>query len=245
MFYNSDINIDENLWIEILQDKDITTQEVLSILLYILKQPKQESSGKEIAKVLNYTHHAPLNNIIPRFAKRILDKYDFVKKPDREDGTKRYWHIPFLGNNDGDKFLWILRPELINALVAIFNHEIDNYYLPKEIDAEDVLLCEGNVIQITVNKYERNRDARIICLNTYGYKCSVCGFDFEEKYGPIGKWKIHIHHIVPISKYKREYILDPINDLRPVCPNCHLIIHSKREPFSIDELKEIINNSKY
>jgi 5-methylcytosine-specific restriction protein A len=242
MFYNSNINIDENLWGEILQDKKITTQKVLSILLFILKQPKQESSGKEIALALNYTHHAPLNNIIPYFSKRILDKYNFVKKPSREDGTKRYWHIPFLGKNENDKFLWILRPELANALVEIFNLEIDNYYLPEEIEKEDILLFEGNTIQITVNKYERSKDARIICLKKYGYKCSVCGFDFEEKYGPIGKGKIHVHHITPISEYKKEYILDPINDLVPVCPNCHLMIHSKKEPFTIEELKEIIHN---
>jgi 5-methylcytosine-specific restriction protein A len=242
MFYNSNINIDENLWIEILQDKNITTQRVLNILLYILKQPKQESSGKEIAETLKYTHHAPLNNIIPYFSKRILNKYSFVKKPDREDGTKRYWHIPFLGKNEQDKFLWILRPELTNALVKIFSYEIDNYYLPEEIVESDNLLFEGNMMQIKINAHERNKQARIICLNTYGYKCTVCGFDFEEKYGPIGKGKIHVHHIIPISEYKKEYILDPVNDLRPVCPNCHLMMHSRKDPFTIEELKEIINN---
>jgi 5-methylcytosine-specific restriction protein A len=96
------------------------------------------------------------------------------------------------------------------------------------------------MLEITVNAYERDSKARKICLELYGYKCSVCGFDFEEKYGSIGKGKIHVHHIVPISEYKKEYMLNPRKDLRPVCPNCHLMIHSKKEPFTIDELKEII-----
>jgi 5-methylcytosine-specific restriction protein A len=122
MIYDSEVNIDENLWIDILQNKNITTQKVLDILIYILKQPGQESSGKEIVKALNYTHHAPLNNTIPSFSKRVINKYNFVKIPSRDDGTQRYWHIPFLGRKEKDRFLWILRPELKDALTKLFNN---------------------------------------------------------------------------------------------------------------------------
>jgi 5-methylcytosine-specific restriction protein A len=243
MFINSRINIDKRLWKEILTDSYITTQKVKEILVYIVKQPKQEASGKEIAKVLNYKHHAPLNQIIPKFSKRILDKYSFVKKPTREDGTKRFWHIPFLGKEEKDKFLWILRPELKDALVELYNFEIEDYYFPEEITKNEKLIIEGRMIEITINAYERDKNAREICLNKHGYKCCICGFDFEEKYGPIGKGKIHVHHIVPISEHKKEYILNPETDLIPVCPNCHFMIHSKQTPFSIDEMKEIIENA--
>jgi 5-methylcytosine-specific restriction protein A len=47
---------------------------------------------------------------------------------------------------------------------------------------------------------------------------------------------------VPLSEYKGEYTLSPEKDLIPVCPNCHLMIHCKNEPFKIEELKRIINN---
>jgi 5-methylcytosine-specific restriction protein A len=239
MFYNSKINIDENLWMDILNDKNITTKPVLDIFFYLLTQPKQESSAPEIAKSLHYKHFVILNQVIPNFSKRILKKYNFVETPKRENGTKRYWHIPFLGKDEGSKFIWILRPELTNALLNISDYEIDNYYLPEEITEENILKSEGKVVRVCVNIYERNKSARKICLNKYGYKCCVCGFDFEEKYGPIGKGKIHVHHIVSISNYKKEYILNPETDLRPVCPNCHLIIHSGREPLTIEELKNI------
>ena len=42
-----------------------------------------------------------------------------------------------------------------------------------------------------------------------------------------------------ISDIGKEYEVDPIKDLIPVCPNCHAMIHSKRPAFTIEEIKEI------
>ena len=61
-------------------------------------------------------------------------------------------------------------------------------------------------------------------------------------YGELGQGFIHVHHIVPISKIGKEYKIDPINDLVPVCPNCHAMLHRGKDGkvYRIDELKEII-----
>jgi hypothetical protein len=48
--------MDKELWVKILTDSEITNQTVMDILVYIIKQPKQEASGKEVAKALNYEH---------------------------------------------------------------------------------------------------------------------------------------------------------------------------------------------
>ena len=103
---------------------------------------------------------------------------------------------------------------------------------------------EGAVKSISVNVYERNQRARKECINHYGYLCSICGFDFEEKYGEIGKKFIHIHHMVPISEIGKEYKLDPINDLLPLCPNCHSMVHRKQPPFSVEEIKNFIKTNE-
>ena len=66
------------------------------------------------------------------------------------------------------------------------------------------------------------------------------GFDFEKKYGGAGKHIIHVHHLTPLSEIKGEYKVDPKKDLRPVCPNCHTIIHRKKPAYSIDEVKAMI-----
>ena len=50
-----------------------------------------------------------------------------------------------------------------------------------------------------------------------------------------------VHHLTPLSEIEEEYEVDPINDLRPVCPNCHAIIHLKpRQPFTLKEVKTFI-----
>lgn len=99
---------------------------------------------------------------------------------------------------------------------------------------------EGKVVRSLSNRYERNPINRYICLQNKGYKCCVCGFDFEKQYGEIGEYFIHVHHVVPVSKMGEGYVVDPINDLVPVCPNCHAMIHRTDPPLSIEELKSRI-----
>ena len=114
--------------------------------------------------------------------------------------------------------------------------------LPEEIDSPDRYL-EGASKTVSVNTYERNSEARGKCIEHYGLKCSVCSFDFEEKYGDLGEGYIHVHHIIPLSEIGGEYNLNPIEDLRPVCPNCHAIIHRTQPALSIDQLKDHIKLS--
>jgi 5-methylcytosine-specific restriction protein A len=41
---------------------------------------------------------------------------------------------------------------------------------------------------------------------------------------------------------RHEYEVDPINDLIPVCPNCHAMIHRRRPAYSIEEVKKMLGN---
>ncbi|WP_288882967.1 DUF3427 domain-containing protein [Pedobacter panaciterrae] len=128
---------------------------------------------------------------------------------------------------------WSLRMELHNRPETI----------PEEIPVEDKILWEGNSQKIRVNKYERNPQARKDCVEHYGYLCQVCKFDFKKEYGEIGREFIHVHHLTPISGIKKGYIIDPIKDLRPVCPNCHAIIHKRNPCFTIAEVLLLLNNA--
>ncbi|WP_211221636.1 HNH endonuclease [Desulfocurvibacter africanus] len=105
---------------------------------------------------------------------------------------------------------------------------------------QNILITEGAKRQILVNTYERDSTARQKCIDKWGVKCSACGLDFEKKYGVRGAGFIHVHHLKPISQIGKEYTLDPANDLRPLCPNCHAMIHRSSPIISIDELKEVI-----
>jgi hypothetical protein len=99
-------------------------------------------------------------------------------------------------------------------------------------------LQEGRAIQVLANRYERNPKARARCIDHYGTDCFVCGLSFADQYGPDVAGLIHIHHLTPISRIGRRSSVDPIRDLRPVCPNCHAVIHWTDPHQSIEQIKE-------
>jgi len=103
-------------------------------------------------------------------------------------------------------------------------------------------LWEGLTTQILVNKYERNPIARQRCLAYHGYACQACGTDMQTVYGALGKDYIHVHHRVPMAEIGEDYEVDPINDLVPVCPNCHAMLHRGETVLAVEQLRQIIEN---
>jgi len=101
---------------------------------------------------------------------------------------------------------------------------------------------EGSRQQVYLTSYERNPKARSACLDFHGYSCAVCGFNFEKTYGEIGKNFIHVHHLKPLSEIGAEYVVNPVKDMCPVCPNCHAMLHRFTDEgfISIENLKEKI-----
>ena len=91
-----------------------------------------------------------------------------------------------------------------------------------------------------VNSFERNRRARDACVSHYGTKCFICGMTFHEIYGPAAEGFIHVHHLCSLADLSTEYKVDPVADLRPVCPNCHAILHLQKPPFKIEEVRRMI-----
>ena len=111
--------------------------------------------------------------------------------------------------------------------------------------AEEVPLgttyAEGSVQRILVNRYERDARARERCIKFYQAVCVLCKFDFSTVYGDALDGFIHVHHLKPLSSIGAEYEVDPIRDLRPVCPNCHAVLHRREPPYSLDEVREFLN----
>jgi len=102
------------------------------------------------------------------------------------------------------------------------------------------ILLEGAPVDVVLSTYERNPAARAACLSHYGLACKVCGADFEMTYGDLGRGFIHVHHLNPLSSDANEHSVDPINDLRPVCPNCHAMLHRRDPPITIEGLRALI-----
>lgn len=119
----------------------------------------------------------------------------------------------------------------------------DEFRLPEEI-ASGATCTEGAVRRIQVNRYERDHQARQACLAAHGTRCCICGFGFGGFYGDEASDYIHVHHIRPLSEIGGEYVIDPVNDLRPVCPNCHAVLHLGGRCRSIEEVKNLVWRQK-
>lgn len=109
--------------------------------------------------------------------------------------------------------------------------------LPEEVSNPEYYF-EGASSVVAVNSYERSVKGRAKCIEHHGYECAVCSFNFETVYGSIGEKYIHVHHKVLLSEIGEEYELDPINDLVPVCPNCHAMIHRTQPALTVRQLKK-------
>jgi predicted HNH restriction endonuclease len=178
-------------------------------------------------KKINYEHFDLYSINSPEIAKKIKEDYfnidTYLEKNTR--GNNMY-------SSAFDRYIEFLSDISLKKDDIVYPDEINNQ--------ENTLISEGAKKQVVVNLYERDAKARKQCLEKYGYNCVVCGFNFEKVYGEIGKNFIHVHHIKPLSEINEEYKVNPIQDLRPVCPNCHAMIHKRKPAYSIEEIKNLL-----
>lgn len=102
---------------------------------------------------------------------------------------------------------------------------------------------EGQQRERYTSYYERDPRLRAKAIAIHGTKCIVCKFDFEQTYGNHGKGFIEVHHVTPVSELGGNTKVDPEADMVTICPNCHRMIHRKRDSvLSIDQLTQLISN---
>jgi hypothetical protein len=124
------------------------------------------------------------------------------------------------------------------------NLELDGSDIWYKVSTDDTMGVEGRRIEYYTSKYERNRKNRDEAIKIHGLRCSVCNFCFQEKYGDLGQGFIEIHHIKPLFSLEEEVKINPGTDLRPVCSNCHKMIHRRKgRVYTIEELKFMINKN--
>jgi 5-methylcytosine-specific restriction enzyme A len=195
----------------------------------------------KLAKAAGYKNHRGVNGAYGGLGKRIAQHLG-CDVPENSATFIVDWISP----KNGDGFRCKLHPEIFEALGILSwlsSDQSPQTIFPDQVDESEVLR-EGAVYQVLVNAYERNPEARQKCIDLYGAHCAVCAFDFSKHFGVLGKGFIHVHHLHPISEIGDEYKIDPVKDLRPVCPNCHAMIHRRSPPYSIEEIRMILNGCK-
>lgn len=72
-----------------------------------------------------------------------------------------------------------------------------------------------------------------------GFKCEVCGEDYAEKYGDIGKRCIEYHHLAPLKDRDGEGVTT-LDQIAALCCNCHRMIHYTSPPMTIRKLSSML-----
>jgi hypothetical protein len=109
-----------------------------------------------------------------------------------------------------------------------------------EIADEEVFL-EGE--KRAVNGTARNPKLRAAAKKRWGLKCCCCGFDFEQFYGILGKGLAIVHHLQVFEAANGKPRSATVEDVRVVFANCHYVIHVKKQPIHVDDLKDKLSNS--
>jgi len=117
--------------------------------------------------------------------------------------------------------------------------------IPFDEISSDQEYQEGRRLSKERKLFQRNPKLANDAKAKYGYKCTVCEFNFEEKYGEVGANYIECHHLNPLSERDELEISSKttLDDVRVVCSNCHRMIHRRRPALSIEELKTMIQQA--
>ena len=102
---------------------------------------------------------------------------------------------------------------------------------------------EGMRLKREVYFFSRNPALVLEAKRRYGYKCKACAFDFEQVYGELGRHYIECHHLNPMSErssYQGSPALTKIEDVVVLCANCHRMVHKRRPPLTLEELRTLL-----
>ena len=98
-------------------------------------------------------------------------------------------------------------------------------------DEANQAYSEGAQIELKLSARERDKSLRKKALKLYGLKCYACDFV------PKTPNQIDIHHLDPIAEGERKTTLE---DLIPLCANCHRLAHSEKTPLPIAAIKTLL-----
>lgn len=203
---------------------------------------RHQITATELARAAGYAGYEAANLQYGRFARRVCERLNF-SPPIGNSGAPTFTYVlatpTKLPHHD---WLWTLHPvvaEALNALSAASTPAEEReptVTFPDEVP-EGLHYLEGAVVQRLVNARERATEARSACLEYWGTACSVCEIDAAEVYGVQAARFIHVHHLQPLSSLTEPTITDARQDLRPVCPNCHTVLHMTVPPMSVTALR--------
>jgi hypothetical protein len=121
--HSCDIDITVEEWKAILLDNTLMSINYTNTLLQFHAEPEHKATCKAIGDKYDISPQS-INATILSFAKAAQKKLNRFKVIDA-NGKPTFWIIPMTGKSKGKHFEWTLRPELVEAIDAVF---VNEYY---------------------------------------------------------------------------------------------------------------------
>lgn len=209
------------------------TERQLEMLCVHLAAPDHTVTARHLALALGFANWNAANLHYGKFARKLCGEMNVAP------ATNLAVLVEFF-KSPSFEYELRLRPSVIGALHELGIAGRGSWSFQEELSTEEQLV-EGASFTVQVSAFERNPVARRKCIAHYGLSCTVCRFNFENAYGSSAEGYAHVHHLMPLASIGEEYVIDPIEDLRPVCANCHAVIHLRQPPYSIEEMKVMLH----
>lgn len=207
----------------------ITDETAYNEALLELEDYAAELARHAEGKLADATH--PLHRLLKeqnsirarRYTKRYYDLS--AGGPETEDG----WWLSLRQRKHGTYSDERFADVILSLILTLF---------PYDAGAEE----EGSAKDVILTSYERSRVNRSLCLAYHGYDCKACGISLWKKYGDVARSFIHVHHLIPVAA-AGEGTPDPINDMVPLCPNCHGVAHLRNPPYTPEQISRMIKQA--
>jgi len=213
----------------------------VKVLRFQFQQPGRAVTSQDIRDHFGYTSIGSSNLLYGSLGKQLATALPMQTEPTGSPRTK-YWRSLSTGDGDGEHFIWIMRPELANALVVagIVDASADGLPMVPDVDIHpsSFSVVEGRRKLVTHLLRERNRalvDAKKASVDSLA--CEICGFNSKQAYG---EDYCEVHHLTLLAQLDDE-TKTTLDDLAIVCANCHRIIHLCTPPVEMDEMRRRLN----
>lgn len=245
--YVSKISITKKQWMELLQDPEVFKKTDVELLkrFYLLDNHATTCYDLSIQDGVSPTSYI---SPIVALAKRISEKMQ-LPAIIAHDGSQVWWRVPFWGRiREDGRFEWKVRPELVNAMAAIYSElstsadieaeEKEDNSLIEELKKANVNSTDGfeyngepkeKAVPVYTNGhkiYPRDRQTAINALAHANYECEI-----DENHPTFIRKKsdkkyTEPHHLIPMA-FSDEFdvSLDVEENIVSLCSNCHNQIH--------------------
>jgi predicted HNH restriction endonuclease len=220
------------------------------VVYYKGKMTNKKFEDKRLSKEPHYFGKAIIGNVYDEQGTRnyyatIEDCELFLKAVPNKTNGNYLEQIP--KGRESNYWRNGVRPISENDYNKIVNHEYVSYVQFNDLQTDQLESSreEGGQKQIFTTVYERDRISRDLAISIHGYACMICHFNFRNFYGTWGEGFIHVHHITPLSVQKQRGKVNPKTDMIVVCPNCHAMIHRRKDKvLTLEDLQEFIAKAK-